>query len=139
MGLIRVCCWRVGGLVRASRPACSDAEPALVGVDAVGRFLQGRHGAGHGPVVPGRLPLPRPRGLVPAHGTSQHEKSSTRTNYDENVNHTPTRKTGVSPTLDLRHTFLYLTPFPRRLPMLGRDERHGMRMFGGSARKYAQM
>lgn len=29
---------------------------------------------------------------------------------DENVNHTPTRKTGVSPTLDLRHTFLYLTP-----------------------------
>lgn len=28
---------------------------------------------------------------------------------DENVNHTPTRKTGVSPTLDLRHTFLYLT------------------------------
>ena len=58
---------------------------------------------------------------------------------DENVNHTPTRKTGVSPTLDLRHTFLYLTPFPRRLPMLGRDERHGMRMFGGSARKYAQM
>lgn len=30
---------------------------------------------------------------------------------DENVNHTPTRKTGVSPTLDLRHTFLYLTPF----------------------------
>lgn len=58
---------------------------------------------------------------------------------DENVNHTPTRKTGVSPTLDLRHTFLYLTPFPRRLPMLGHDERHGMRMFGGSARKYAQM
>jgi len=29
---------------------------------------------------------------------------------DGNVNHTPTRKTGVSPTLDLRHTFLYLTP-----------------------------
>ena len=29
---------------------------------------------------------------------------------DENVNHTPTRKTGVSHTLDLRHTFLYLTP-----------------------------
>ena len=28
---------------------------------------------------------------------------------DGNVNHTPTRKTGVSPTLDLRHTFLYLT------------------------------
>lgn len=28
---------------------------------------------------------------------------------DGNVNHTPTRKTGVSHTLDLRHTFLYLT------------------------------
>ena len=41
-------------------PSLSDSEPALVGVDAVGRFLHGRHGAGHGPVVPGRLPLPRP-------------------------------------------------------------------------------
>ena len=29
---------------------------------------------------------------------------------DRNVNHTPTRKTGVSLTLDLRHTFLYLPP-----------------------------
>ena len=33
---------------------------------------------------------------------------------DGNVNHTPTRKTGVSLTLDLRHTFLYLTPPPMR-------------------------
>ena len=128
--------------MRASRPACSDAEPALVGVDAVGLNCS----TGPADMVPGMGPS-FPAGFLflaledlflLMEQVNTKSQAPGRIN-DENVNHTPTRKTGVSPTLDLRHTFLYLTPFPRRLPMLGRDERHGRRMFGGSARKYAQM
>ena len=49
---------------------------------------------------------------------------------DGNVKHTPTRKTGVSPTLDLRHTFLYLTPLHRW---------YDMRMTRGDGSKYQTM
>lgn len=55
---------------RGARPAAVAPPPLRAGA----RETVPAHRA------PAQRALPRPRGLVPAHGTSQHEKSSTRTN-----------------------------------------------------------